>query len=68
MCLDKLIEVLKEPRFQPLESDYRLTSRLSMVREVPKILSILCFKIHAFACANGILNRQWSLINFKQFT
>ncbi|KAK4273478.1 hypothetical protein QN277_021868 [Acacia crassicarpa] len=28
--LDKLIEVLKEPRFQPLESDYRLTSRLSM--------------------------------------
>ncbi|XP_054802563.1 uncharacterized protein LOC129306169 isoform X2 [Prosopis cineraria] len=30
VCLDKLIEVLKEPRFQPLESDYRLTSRLSM--------------------------------------
>lgn len=32
VCLDKLIEVLKEPRFQLLESDYKLTSRLSMVR------------------------------------
>lgn len=35
VCLEKLIEVLKEPRFLPLESDYRLTSRLSMVCGVP---------------------------------
>lgn len=31
VCFNELLEVLKEPKFQPLESEYQLASRLLKV-------------------------------------
>lgn len=62
MCLGQLIEVLKEPEFQSLESEYKLMSRLSMVCEVPKIIEYCIFKDPFYCTCKWYLNCQRSLI------
>ncbi|XP_027365053.1 dentin sialophosphoprotein isoform X2 [Abrus precatorius] len=41
-CFVELLELLKEPKFQPLESEYQLASRLSMVnKDIKSALELL---------------------------
>jgi hypothetical protein len=48
---DELLKVLKEPKFLPLESEYQLASRLSMVRIILKIFCCI-FKFYSFVWVN----------------
>jgi hypothetical protein len=49
---DELLKVLKEPKFLPLESEYQLASRLSMVCLSLENVEHCIFKFYSFVHAN----------------
>lgn len=49
---DELLKVLKEPKFLPLESEYQLASRLSVVCLSLENVGGCIFKLYSIVCAN----------------